>query len=103
MEWKKYSKKISDIRQENTNIDMKVRNRLDEIIEESTDKDIAVSLKFLIDYLHLARETIDALQELKLHVSLLDDVEQRFVIDDNNQDVYVYFVSKGKKSEEDKE
>lgn len=82
---------------------MKVRNRLDEIIEKSTDKDIAISLKFLIDYLHLAKETTDAMQELKLHVRLLEDVEQHFVIDDSNQDVYIYFVSKGKKSEEDKE
>lgn len=103
MEWKKYSKKISEIRQENTNIDMKVRNRLNEIIEGATDKDIAISLKFLIDYLHLAKETTDALQELKLHIGLVDEVEQRFVIDDTNQEVYIYFVSKGKKSEEEKE
>jgi len=94
LEWKKYTKKVSEIRQENTNIDMRVRNRLDEIIEESTDKDIAIPLKFLIEYLHLAKEKEDALQELRLHVSLLDDVEQRFVIDDNTQDVYIYFVSK---------
>lgn len=73
---------------------MRVRNRLDEIIEETTDKDIAVSLKFLIEYLHLAKEKEDALQELRLHVSLLDDIEQRFVIDDNNQEIYIYFVSK---------
>jgi len=101
LEWKKYSKKVSEIRQENTNIDMKVRNRLDEIIEETTDKDIAISLKFLIEFLHLAKDRQDALQELRLHVGLLDDVEQRFVIDDNNQDVYIYFVSKVNKPYEE--
>ncbi|MFW9843943.1 MAG: hypothetical protein ACFFEV_05155 [Candidatus Thorarchaeota archaeon] len=96
MEWKKHSKKVSEIRQQNTNIDMKVRNRLDEIIEETTDKDIAIPLKFLIDYLHLAKEQEDALQELRLHVGLLDDVEQRIINDDSNQTVFVYFVSKVK-------
>jgi len=101
LEWKKYSKKITEIQKENTNIDMKVRNRLDEIIHEATDKDIAISLKFLIDFLHLAKEKEDALQELRLHVSLMDDVEQRFIIDDNNQGVYVYYVSKDKKEDEE--
>lgn len=96
MAWKKQSKKVSEIRQKNTNIDMRVRNRLDEIIEEITDKDTALPLEFLIDYLHLEKKKEDALQELRLHVGFLDDVEQRIVIDDNNQSVYVYFVSKVK-------
>ena len=96
MEWKKHSKKVSVIRQENTNIDMKVRNRLDEIIEKATDQDLAISLEFLIEYLHLAKIQEDALQELRLHVGLLDDVEQRIINDDNDQSVYVYFVSKVK-------
>ena len=101
MEWKKQSKKVSDIRKQNTNIDMKVRNRLDEIIEETTDKDIALPLQFLIEYLHLGKEKVDALQELRLHVGLLDDVEQRIIIDDSNQSIYIYFVSKVKQPFED--
>ncbi|MGY5878920.1 MAG: hypothetical protein RTV31_01660 [Candidatus Thorarchaeota archaeon] len=101
MEWKKKAKKVSEIRQNNTNIDMKVRNRLDEIIEETTDKDIAIPLQFLIEYLHLEKKKEDALQELRLHVGLLDDVEQRIIIDDNNQSVFVYFVSKVKQPFED--
>ena len=80
---------------------MKVRNRLDEIIEEITDKDIALPLEFLIEFLHLEKAKEDALQELRLHVGLLDDVEQRIIIDDNNQSVYVYFVSKVKQPFED--
>ena len=80
---------------------MKVRNRLDEIIEEITDKDTAIPLQFLIEYLHLEKKKEDALQELRLHVGLLDDVEQRIIIDDNNQSVYVYFVSKVKQPFED--
>jgi hypothetical protein len=94
--WKKQTKKVSEIRKENTNIDMKVRNRLDEIIEETTDKDIALPLDFLIEYLHLEKAKEDALQELRLHVGLLDDVEQRIIIDDIDQSVFVYFVSKVK-------
>ena len=58
MEWKKHSKKISDLRKSNTEIDMKVRNRLDSMIEEILDKDTAVPLEFLIDYLHLDKATI---------------------------------------------
>ena len=96
MEWKNRSKKVSEIRQKNTNIDMKVRNRLDEIIEETTDKDIALPLQFLIEYLHLAEKQEDALQELRLHVGLLDDVEQRIINDDSDQSIFVYFVSKVK-------
>ena len=80
---------------------MKVRNRLDEIIEETTDKDIALPLQFLIEYLHLGKEKVDALQELRLHVGLLDDVEQRIIIDDSNQSIYIYFVSKVKQPFED--
>jgi len=100
--WKKQSKKVSEIHQENTNIDMKVRNRLDEIIAEITDKDTALPLEFLIEYLHLEKKKEDALQELRLHVGFLDDVEQRIVIDDSNQSVYVYFVSKVKPPYEEK-
>ena len=73
---------------------MKVRNRLDEVISETTDKDIAIPLQFLIEHLHLEKKKEDALQELRLHVGLLDDVDQRIVIDDNDQSVFVYFVSK---------
>jgi len=101
LEWKKQTKKISEIQKANTNIDMKVRNRLDEIIAETTDKDIAIPLQFLIEYLHLEKKKEDALQELRLHVGLLNDVDQRIIIDDNDQSVFVYFVSKETKASEE--
>ncbi len=91
MEWKKHSKKISDLRKSNTEIDMKVRNRLDSMIEEILDKDTAVPLEFLIDFLHLDKDQDDAIQELKLHVGLLEGIEYGVIVDDNDQSVYIFF------------
>ncbi|MHA1614462.1 MAG: hypothetical protein ACTSW7_06290 [Candidatus Thorarchaeota archaeon] len=91
MEWKKHSKKISDLRKTNTEIDMKVRNRLDTMIEEVLDQDIAVPLDFLIDYLHLDKDQDDAIQELRLHVGLLEGIEYRVIVDDNDQSIFIFF------------
>jgi len=91
LEWKKHSKKISDLRKTNTEIDMKVRNRLDTMIEEVLDQDIAVPLDFLIDYLHLDKDQDDAIQELKLHVGLLEGIEYRVIVDDNDQSIFIFF------------
>ena len=91
MEWKKHSKKISDLRKANTEIDMKVRNRLDTMIEEILDQDAAIPLEFLIDYLHFDKDQDDAIQELKLHVGLLEGIEYRVIVDDNNQSIYIFF------------
>jgi hypothetical protein len=91
LEWKKHTKKISDIRKSNTEIDMKVRNQLDSMIEEMLDQDIAVPLQFLIEYLHLDKDRDDALQELKLHVGLLEGIEFRVIVDDTDQSVFIYF------------
>ena len=91
MEWKKHSKKISDLRKANTAIDMKVRNRLDTMIEKILDQDTAVPLEFLIEYLHLDKDHDDAIQELRLHVGLLDGIEYGVIVDDNDQSVFVFF------------
>ncbi len=91
MEWKKHSKKISDLRKANTEIDMKVRNRLDSMIEEILDQDIAIPMEFLIDYLHLDKDQDDAIQELKLHVGLLEEIEYRVIVDDNDQSIFIFF------------
>jgi len=91
LEWKKHSKKISDLRKTNTEIDMKVRNRLDTMIEEVLDQDIAVPLDFLIDYLHLDKDQDDAIQELRLHVGLLEGIEYRVIVDDNDQSIFIFF------------
>ena len=91
MEWKKHSKKISDLRKSNTEIDMKVRNRLDSMIEEILDQDTAIPLEFLIEFLHLDKDQDDAIQELRLHVGLLDGIEYRVIVDDNDQSVFIFF------------
>jgi len=70
---------------------MKVRNQLDSMIEEMLDQDIAVPLQFLIEYLHLDKDRDDALQELKLHVGLLEGIEFRVIVDDTDQSVFIYF------------
>ncbi|MFW9962494.1 MAG: hypothetical protein ACFFCX_02960 [Candidatus Sifarchaeia archaeon] len=95
MTWKDHTKKISKLKESNTKIDMTVRERLEEMTQEMVDKDIAVSLEFLKDYLHLHKDSDDAIQELKLLVDLMENVEYSVIIDDNDQSVYVYF----KKSE----
>ena len=92
MEWKKHSKKISDLRKANTEIDMKVRNRLDSMIEETLDQDVAIPLEFLIDYLHLDKDQDDAIQELRLHVGLLEGIHYRIIVDDNDQSMYIFFM-----------
>ncbi|MHA1862201.1 MAG: hypothetical protein ACTSWA_00425 [Candidatus Thorarchaeota archaeon] len=91
MEWKKHSKKISDLRKSNTEIDMKVRNRLDSMIEEILDQDTAIPLEFLIEFLHLDKDQDDAIQELKLHVGLLDEIEYGVIVDDTDQSVFIFF------------
>jgi len=91
LEWKKHSKKISDLRKSNTEIDMKVRNQLDSMIEGMIDQDIAVPLDFLIEFLHLDKDQDDAMQELRLHVGLLEGTEYGVVVDDNDQSVFIFF------------
>ncbi|TFG29023.1 hypothetical protein EU527_16510 [Candidatus Thorarchaeota archaeon] len=94
MEWKKHTKKMSDLKKSNTQIDMKVRERLETMVKEMLDKDMAVSLNFLIDYLHLHRDQNDAIQELKLHIELMEGIDYGVIIDDNDQSVYVFFIKK---------
>ncbi len=70
---------------------MKVRNRLDSMIEEVLDQDTAVPLEFLIEFLHLDKDQDDAIQELKLHVGLLEGIDYGVIVDDNDQSVFVFF------------
>lgn len=85
---------MSDLKKSNTQIDMKVRERLETMVKEMLDKDMAVSLNFLIDYLHLHRDQNDAIQELKLHIELMEGIDYGVIIDDNDQSVYVFFIKK---------
>lgn len=91
MGYKDHTKKISELRKSNTQIDMKVRERLEKIVDETLDKDIAISFDFLIDHLHLEKKTENAMQELKLHVNMIDDVKYGVITDDTDQSVYVFF------------
>ncbi|MFW9889250.1 MAG: hypothetical protein ACFFER_13775 [Candidatus Thorarchaeota archaeon] len=92
MTWEKHSKKITELKESNTQIDMKVRERLEEMIGKIADQDVAVSLGFLKDYLHLRKEDDDAIDELKFHVNLMDDeIRYSVIADDNDQSIYIYF------------
>ena len=91
MEWKKYTKKISDLKKSNTQIDMDVRERLETMTKEMLDADMAISLSFLIDYLHLHKDKNAAIQELKLHISLMEGVDYGVIVDDNDQSEYIFF------------
>ncbi len=91
MAWKKYSKKLSDLQESNTEIDMKVRQYLEAMVAEMVDKDTAVSLDFLKDYLHLQRDDEDAIKELRFHLGLLEGVKYGIIGDDSDQSIYVYF------------
>lgn len=94
MEWRKHTKRISELKESNTQIDMKVRDRLQSMIKEMLDKDVAVSLKFLIDFLHLHKDQNDAIQELKLHINLMEGIDYGVIVDDNDQSVYLFFIKK---------
>ncbi len=89
--WKKHSKKISELKESNTEIDMTVRDRLEQMVDKIADKDIAVSLRFLKDHLHLRKEDDDAIEELKFHVGLAENLRYSIIMDDSDQSVYVYF------------
>ncbi|MHA1926779.1 MAG: hypothetical protein ACXABV_14565 [Candidatus Thorarchaeota archaeon] len=91
MAWKKHSKKISELKDSNTQIDMTVRERLEEMAKELTDKDVAVSLEFLKGHLHLQKEDDDAIDELKFHLRLMDDLYYSVISDDADQSIYIYF------------
>ncbi len=91
MAWKKHSKKISDLKDSNTQIDMTVRERLEEMAKELTDQDVAVSLEFLKEHLHLQKEDDDAVDELKFHLRLMDDFHYSVIADDTDQSIYIYF------------
>lgn len=94
MEWKKYTKKISELKKSNTQIDMDVRERLESMTKEMIDADMAVSLSFLIDYLHLHKDQNAAIQELKLHIDLMERIDYGVIVDDNDQSVYIFFKKK---------
>jgi hypothetical protein len=91
MAWKKHSKKISELKDSNTQIDMTVRERLEEMAKELTDQDVAVSLEFLKEHLHLQKEDDDAVDELKFHLRLMDDLYYSVIADDTDQSIYIYF------------
>ncbi len=92
--WEKHSKKISELMDSNTSIDMEVRDRLAEMTNEIADKDTAVSLKFLKEHLHLQKDDDDAIEELKFHVGLEEGLRYSVIKDDSDQSVYVYFTRK---------
>jgi hypothetical protein len=91
MAWKKHSKKISELKDSNTTIDMTVRKRLEEMTGKIADQDEAVSLEFLKEYLHLRKEDDEAIEELKFHMNLMDDIRYSVIADDNDQSIYIYF------------
>ena len=70
---------------------MTVRGRLEEMTGKIADKDEAVSLEFLKEYLHLRKEDDDAIEELKFHVNMMDDIRYSVIADDNDQSIYIYF------------
>ncbi len=94
MAWKEHSKKISELKESNTAIDMKVRERLDEITSKTADKDVAISLEFLKKHLHLEKDDDGAIEELKFHLGLEGDTRYSVIKDDKNQSIYVYFTKK---------
>ncbi|MCK5390025.1 MAG: hypothetical protein KAJ36_06025, partial [Candidatus Thorarchaeota archaeon] len=55
------------------------------------DQDTAIPLEFLIEFLHLDKDQDDAIQELKLHVGLLDEIEYGVIVDDTDQSVFIFF------------
>jgi hypothetical protein len=89
--WKKHTKKISKLKDSNTAIDMKVRGRLEKMAAEMADKDTAVSLEFLKEHLHLQKDDDDAIEELKFHLGLDENLQYSVIMDDSDQSVYVYF------------
>ena len=73
---------------------MDVREHLETMTKEMLDADMAIRLDFLIDYLHLHKDKNNAIQELKLHIGLMEGIDYGIVVDDNDQSEYIFFKKK---------
>jgi hypothetical protein len=91
--WKDHIKQVPELIKNNTKLDMEVRERFRELLEDMKDTDKAVSLKFLKSYLRLRPADSEAIQELKLKVDLVENLKYRVIVDETDQSVYVQFMS----------
>jgi hypothetical protein len=98
--WKKHIKQVPELIQNNTKLDMEVRERFRELLGDIKDTDKAVSLEFLKSHLRLRPTDSEAIQELKLKVDLVEDLKYRVLVDETDQSVYIQFMSE--KAEEEK-
>ncbi|TFG10461.1 hypothetical protein EU538_01865 [Candidatus Thorarchaeota archaeon] len=99
MAWKKHTKDVAELIKQNREIDMKVRSNFEEMLEDIKDKEKAVSLEFLKDWMHLEKSDEGAIEELKLFVSMNDELAYRVIRDDSDQSIYVEFMTPEKAEE----
>ncbi|MFW9908146.1 MAG: hypothetical protein ACFFEF_06190 [Candidatus Thorarchaeota archaeon] len=93
MDWKKYTKKVPIIHEKNVTLDMESMQRFREIIDKIRDTDDAIQLDFLKEYLRLRPENDAAIDELKIKMAEIGDINYRSITDETDQKIYLAFTT----------
>ena len=94
MEWKKHLKVKSELQEQNMKLDMESMERLREIIDNIAGTEKVISLAFLKDFLRLWAEDDAALEELRIKLTEIGDVDFFVMNDESNQQIYLGFEKK---------
>ncbi len=94
MDISKYTKKMDAIHKKNVELDMESMHRFQEILEAIKDTDKAIQLDFLKEHLRLRPDDDSAIEELKIKINEIGDVNYRSIIDETDQQIYLSFSSK---------
>ncbi len=92
----KYTKKMDEIHKKNVQLDMESMQRFRDILKEVKDTDKAIQLDFLKEYLRLRPDDDSAIEELKIKIKEIGDVNYRSIIDETDQKIYLSFASEKK-------
>lgn len=93
MDISKYMKKMDDIHNKNVELDMQSMQRFRDILKEVKDAEEAIQLDFLKEYLRLRPDDDSAIEELKIKIKEVGDVNYRSIIDETDQKIYLSFYS----------
>ena len=93
MDINKYVKKLDDIHKKNVELDMESMQRFREILKDIKDTEKAIQLDFLKEYLRLRPDDDSAIEELKIKIKEVGEVNYRSIIDETDQKIYLLFSS----------
>lgn len=91
MPWKKDLKKMSEISESNRALDMESMERFQSLLEDIKDTENVVNMEFLKEFLRLRPETDAAMQELKIKIAEIGNIDYHSIIDETDQKIYLGF------------